>query len=296
MSRRSSDEFPCPSRDFADGGDGRRTRARGIRLGLALFSLSASLWIGGAVQAADVYSAGHSDIRIGYDAGLDTWSFSVRCEGCILNGAATNADLDPSQVDILVPDTTETLAQTGAFIDDTATGVGAGEIYYKLPESETEATNEGAPFLGISREDVATGVFVGDEITFTLESVTYTGAGTGDYSLFSSNAGLGFPIPHFWMSTSDPGATVNGDDSVDFSVGGGAHGHFNMGFSEPGTYEVTYRAEGDLVASGTASGTGTYRYVVAPPAAVPGPGIWVALALGTSATLALRRGWGRGAR
>ena len=124
---------------------------------------------------------------------------------------------------------------------------------------------------------IALGVFVNDEIILELVSVSFLGAGSAEYSLFSSDAGLGNPIPHFWMSTFDEPATVNGDNTTDpLSVGPGSHSHFNHGFTELGTYEVTYRASGSLVAGGTASGQGTYTFTVPEP----GTGLLLATALG----------------
>lgn len=248
----------------------RRLSGSELGFGLAIV-LAAGLLAASPASAASLYSAGHADLEVGYDDVLDEWEFALLCEGCVIDGAPIVGDqeFEADEVVIAVPLTTATTA-TGAVagvVDDTPTGASPGSTFYKLPESESESDNEGAPFLGIARDEIGLGVFDSDEITLELLGISYTGgAGSAEYSLYSSDAGLGNPIPHFWMSTFDEPATVNGDNTLDgLSVGPGAHSHFNMGFTEIGRYEVTFGASGDLVGGGTASGVGTFTFLVPEP-------------------------------
>jgi len=258
----------------------RRLSGSDLGFGLAIV-VAAGLLAASPAGAARLYSAGHADLEVAYDDLADEWEFALLCEGCTIDGAPIVGDqeFEANEVKVVVPPATATTA-TGAVagvIDDTPTGASAGSTFYKLPESETEADNEGAPFLGIARDEIGLGVFVDDEVTLELLGISYLGgAGSAEFSLYSSDAGLGNPTPHFWMSTFDEPATVNGDNTLDgLSVGPGAHSHFNMGFTELGEYEVTFRASGDFVGGGSSSGMGTYTFNV-----VPEPGTALLLGAG----------------
>ncbi len=258
--------------------------------GLALV-LAAGLLAAASPAGAASYTFGHADLEIAYDDATDDWEFAFLCEGCTIDGTPIvgEQEFEADEVTIVVPITTGQTA-TGAVagvVDDTPTGAPPGSTYYKMPESETESDNDGVGFLGIARDEIELGVFTDDEITLELVGISFTDPegdpGSAEYSLFSSDAGLGNPIPHFWMSTFDEPATVNGDNTLDgLSVGPGAHSHFNHGFTEFGTYEVTYQASGELLdefgdPSGIiTSGQGTYTFQVTPE---PGTGMLVAGAL-----------------
>ncbi len=242
-----------------------------MRLGRSALAFAVTLGsIAAAAPAAgaSTLTSGHADLAIGYDSSLDEWEFAVLCQGCAIDGAPIvgEQEFEPSEIEIVVPEATATTATgpVAGIVDDTLTGASPGSTYYKLPEAEIEATNEEAPFLGWLRAGIDLGDFAGDQITLELVGVSYTGAAGGvHFSLFSADAGLGNPIPHFWMSTFDEASTVNGDNTVSLSVGPGSHSHFNLGFTELGVYEVTVRASGDLAAGGTTSGEGTYIVRVA---------------------------------
>ncbi len=279
------------------------------RSGRWALALVASLGLTAAApaEAVDQYTSRHSDLAVGYDSTQDTWDFSLLCQGCAINGVPIVGEqaFEPGEIEIVVPELTETAALGAVLglVDDTATGAGPGSTYFKLPESEIEADGEGAPFLGWLRAGVELGDFVGNQITVELVDVSYTGdSGSAEFSMFSSDPGLGIPRPHFWFSSFDEPSSVNGVYSIDLSVGPGSHSHFNLGFTEKGSYHVTVRTSGQLVGGGGASpGEATYTFVVAPesgptPAPMPVPVSFPALAvlaaalLGAGAWLARRGG------
>jgi len=89
--------------------------------------------------------------------------------------------------------------------------------------------------LGLAAEEIETGVFVNDEITFTLRSVE----GPGHVFLYSTD-GFGNPAVH-WNSRDGLGAT----DSKTLLAGG--HEHLSWAFSAPGYYHIGIEAAGTLV-------------------------------------------------
>jgi surface-anchored protein len=64
-------------------------------------------------------------------------------------------------------------------------------------------------------------------------------------------------------------STVDGISSSDrILLGAGGHAHYNVGFTTPGLYEVTFTASGVHAVDGTVSDTGTFVFAVQ---AVPEP-------------------------
>lgn len=237
------------------------------------------LMMASPAMAIDFLTSGHTDVEILYDDVLDEWEFEILCEECSINGVPIPGDeeFETDSLKIAVKNTTLTTAvgDVGPF-NDLPTGATPGNDFWKLPESEVEADAENVPFLGWGRDEIGTGIFVGDEIVLELIGITYMGAaGSAEFSMYSTDAGIGGQIPHFWHSTFDPSATVNGDNTIDLAVGPGTHTHYNLGFTEEGMYEIEYAVSGDLVAGGSTSGTGTLLFQVPEP----GTGVLLACAL-----------------
>jgi surface-anchored protein len=130
-----------------------------------------------------------------------------------------------------------------------------------LPQGSFEATLEAAPFLGLSAEGIASGVFAGNLLRFSLIAVE----GPGHFSLWRETSGgpgfesrpgfVGIPI-----ASSDG---IDANDFVDLPVG--LHEHVNWGFSAPGRYDVTFSATGELIGGGVLSAHGTFRFEVDVP-------------------------------
>jgi surface-anchored protein len=203
--------------------------------------------------AAQFYTSGHADLGIGYADG--EFDIHVHAEGATIGGVFY-ADEEFEAEDVIIFVSPATLeSRPGNFLpllNFDPIGVAAGANFYKLPQTNAEATLEGVPFLGIATEEIGDGVFVGNTITIAVESVV----GPGSMAIYQD----AFPGPNFFAASS------NGlPDS--FSYPTGIHDHFNYSFTAPGIYEVTLRATGTLVSGGVVSGTGTYTFAVAVPEA-----------------------------
>jgi surface-anchored protein len=218
-----------------------------------------SVWVGllalmpATSFAAALYTSGHADLGIGFKDGA--FDIHIHSEGATIGGVEyDDEEFEPEDVIIFVsPATLESRsANFLPVLNFDPIGVGAGASFYKLPQTNAEATSESVPFLGIATEEIEPGVFVGNTITVSIDSVV----GPGFFSIYQDV----FPGPNFFAASS------NGlPDSFTFATG--IHDHFNYAFTAPGIYEVTLRATGTLVGGGVVSGTGTYTFAVVVPEA-----------------------------
>lgn len=205
----------------------------------------------GSAHASLVYTSGHADLGVAYED--DELYVHLHAEGAIINGVFyASGEFDADAVQIFVPTSTleNRIGNVPPILDFDPIGVGAGQPFYKLPQTNLEATTENAPFLGIGTEEIESGIFVNDQITLSVVNVS----GPGYFSIFQDAV----PGPNFIVSS------FNGlPDSFTYSTG--VHDHFNYGFTAPGVYEVTFEASGELVGGGTVTGSGTYTFVVVVP-------------------------------
>jgi surface-anchored protein len=196
-----------------------------------------------------VYSAGHGDIGLAYDAGALELHGHIHA-GSVVDGVALGADAEfaPSGFTILVPDPSISRPSGSAwdFI-----GTAAGSPIWFLPQSQDASK----PFLGIGSEELDPGDWTGF-LSITLNSVS----GPGRFSVWQNGT---FGDPSVRMSTADG---ISGTDRILLSAGG--HAHYNFGFTAPGLYEVTFTASGVHAVDGTVSDTGTFVFAVQ---AVPEP-------------------------
>lgn len=103
-----------------------------------------------------------------------------------------------------------------------------------LPQNLTP----GLLFLGLSVEEVPPGLFLNDYLSLRLVGSN----GPGEFILFSFDP---FGTPQVFMSTYDG---ISGDDEIKLQAG--LHRHVNWGFTQPGSYNLTFQAQGQLVANG----------------------------------------------
>ncbi len=127
------------------------------------------------------------------------------------------------------------------------------ELVYLLSQDESLASALGNPYVGFAVDEISPGILAGDRVTMSLLSIS----GPGVFSVWETDA---FGADTILMSSA-PGSTA--PDRVDLLVDPG-HYHFNVGFSEPGTYDVTFRSEGELVTGGLTGNDFTIRYQVVP--------------------------------
>ena len=125
------------------------------------------------------------------------------------------------------------------------------------------------PFLGFSAEELGAG-WTGS-VTFTLNSLLYTGAGDGNLFLFEGE-------DVYWNST------LSGANRGSFTVGVGQHGHGEFAFSDEGLYELTLQVSGTYNGSPVTSSTTTLNINV-----VPEPSSGTLLLAGMAAFAAARR-------
>ena len=193
-------------------------------------------------------TGGHADVNLELDGNMFEIGFHTEFTAGhtqITGGAPQKNEFGADELQVVVPSGTMITRPAGTEWD--ATGANSGESLYVLPQTETASENAGAVFLGWATEELTAANWTGD-ITWTLNSVT----GPGHFSAYES--GL---TPTFRMSSADG---VSAADS--FTIEAGHHEHFNLGFTQPGTYQLNVTASGTHNTLGAVTGTGTLTYVV----------------------------------
>jgi len=204
-------------------------------------------------HAASIFEFGHGDVGVGYEAG--DFDLHVHIEGGTVDGVAyPDEEFEADDIIVRVPYTTWQHSSVNggrpAGSQWNPIGVGAGSAYWFLPQSNTGtggAAALNAPFLGFATEELDASEWTGN-LTFTLLGLN----GPGHFSLWSD----GFS-PTFFMSTVDG---ISGADS--FSIAPETHQHYNLGFTQPGVYELLFQVSGMHNDDGFVVGSGTYTFVV----------------------------------
>lgn len=228
---------------------------------LSFFALSALA----PASAAVIYSAGHGDIGIAYDGGLEPHVHLHA--GAIVDGSPAAADLEFAPEDILIFVPNPSIARpAGAQWD--LIGNSAGSPTWVLPQTE----DTGKPWLGIASEELTPGDWTGP-LTITLTGVD----GPDQFSLFDTDS---FGTPTFRMAS---GNGISSADVINHTAG--SHYHGNYTFTEPGVYELTFQIAGTHTAVGPVSASATYTFGVN---AVPEPSGVVLFSL-TGMLVMLRR-------
>jgi len=201
------------------------------------------------VSAVTPLASGHVDVGIGFED--DALNLHVHDE---------EHDVEYSPADALLVVNPQALqfSPGGAY-----SFLGpAGTPNWVLPSSETPDLL----FLGIGGEELDPADWIGN-LTLRLDSVQ----GPGSFYLWNVDS---FGQPVLYMDSSGP-AGVPGS----VSVVPGSHGHYNWGFSAPGSYRVTFDASGTHVAEGPQStGPVAFQFQV-----VPEPQTWALMVIGSMA-------------
>ncbi|MGE9292046.1 MAG: choice-of-anchor M domain-containing protein [Puniceicoccales bacterium] len=220
------------------------------------------------------YSSGHGDMGLGEGQELE---LHLHLESV--------GELEPDAAIIEVPYSTYayTTGQggraSGAAWD--GLGVSTGESYWYLPASHSLADSLVTPFLGIGGEEIELGFFTDNLFSLTLESAVMPDGAT--FSVWTESLG----VPTFLMTTADG---IDSSDLITLDLDDADHMHVNWGFSEAGTYELTFSVSATEAISGDLqSSTATYTFNV-----VPEPSTWALLAGSAALGLILLRRRARG--
>jgi len=230
-----------------------------------------------------VYTRGHTDISPVVSSGVLVGNW--RNDEAALPGPEWIPAAEVLAVGIFDPDSTDPgvvappLARPSASQWDFL-GVAAGEPLYIFPSSGTPAS---LPYIGWGAESPT---LVGqgfDRVRITLTAMAAPVG--GNFSLYASSSNV-------FMATANG---ISAADTLTLSLG--VHDHYNMAFTQPGIYDLTFGFEGLDGATGPVVMTGgdTYRFEVQ---VVPEPGTVALAAAGLAglAALARRRRANRGSQ
>lgn len=203
-------------------------------LSLGLASVSAV-----AVDAQSVIATGHTDIGIGYEGGA--WDLHVHKEL-----PEPEEEFEPGDAVLQVKLGARTVIPDNPALSFLGT---AGDTVWVLPK---DADPNQLLFLGIGTEELDPADWTGP-LTLHLRAVQ----GPGEFFIWDVDS-LGQPV--VLMNSRD------GVSAVDqLSVQAGSHGHYNYGFTTPGTYRVTVAASGTRKDTGfSTSSDATYTFRVEP--------------------------------
>ncbi len=224
--------------------------------------------MGASARADIIYSAGHGDIGLAFDAGNLFLHYHLG-QGAIANGVAianpAGEEYTPAEVITFVPNPS---VARPAGAQWNFLGNNAGDPFWFLPATSDPAK----PFLGFAAEELAnTANVTWSNVQFRLTAMT----GPGHFSLYTVDGALN---PTISMSTFDG---ISNADRIDIAAG--SHNHYFFGFSQQGIYELSItasatRTEGANIQNLTDSGV--FRFGVT---AVPEPSSLALAAVGIAA-------------
>ena len=181
---------------------------------------------------------GHADLSINYDPKAKAWDFHPGSD-------TLGVEFAPDEVVLKVKPAALSTAPSDPHFAFLGT---PGAPVWILPKVQ----NEGLLYLGYGGDGIPTNVFVGDQVSVTLRSVT----GPGDFFSYDFDV-FGNPRPLF--------NTRHGISTNDFAtVHAGGDYHLNWAFSQPGVYKVVLEVSGTLLAGNqtTSSGPVTFSFDV----------------------------------
>ncbi|MCG5440968.1 choice-of-anchor M domain-containing protein [Micromonospora foliorum] len=211
----------------------RHLLASGV-LGVAL--VATALPAQAATTSAVVFNTGHLDlVDVAYEAG--TLEVGIHDEDNDVEYGTDEVKLVvKGQARVTVP-----ADPAYAFL-----GTPGVSTVWVLPQIQ----NTNLIWPGLAAEEIEAGVFAGDAVTLSVQSV----AGPGQLAIYTENA-VGQPTV---LVDSGDGLP----DTITLTAGG--HTHANWAFDKAGTYCVTVRAAGTLAATGqqVTSDPATLRFTV----------------------------------
>ncbi len=226
--------------------------------------LAALLTTGLTTQAQTLVGTGseHVDVGVAYDETANEWELHVHDE---TNDQEYFPATDARLFIGYGANTTVPAGAQWSFLGST------GSETWILPGTPTA----GLMLLGFGAEEIDPGIFVGDQFSLALKSVS----GPGTFAVFDLDA---FNNPLVLMNSAD------GFSVADIHILPAlAHQDLNWAFSAPGDYTITFEASGVSVLNGaTASGDVDYLFRVE---AVPEPATGALAGVGALAVLLVRK-------
>jgi surface-anchored protein len=224
-------------------------------------------------QAAyeNLWTAGHGDLDIHYDLANNSLGLGYHLDdNAVINGVplGVSGEFEADYLTVVVPN-----APFAQRIGGLAglPGVFSNQTFWNIPQSNPGVNP--VPFMGIGAEEIQPGIFLNNQIALSLKSVVMAPA-NGQFIAYRTGVGA----PTTFIDTQNLGTTNL------ITVNAGAHGHYNLGFSQPGSYLLEFEAMGTLIGGGTSSGTAIYAFNV-----VPEPAAWVSMSMALVSIGAARR-------
>ena len=265
----------------------QRGASRGLRIFGGLAALAVLLASGTTpVQASQLYYVGgHADLGVGYSGSGNSFDLHYHFVNStriafdhplstaktiiawqVQDGIVIDREQEPGGAITYVGTPTDPASATVAGY----LGLAAGDPYWYLPADSAVAAAQGKPWLGFGSEELEDYLLDFSDLTWTLTGVS----GPGEFAVWKDSGLL-------WSS-------ATGASSFIAPIG---HDHAFYGFSAAGLYQVTITVTAQHRQFGQVQGTGTYRFQVGPPAAVPEPSTVALLGIGgvTTGLAACRR-------
>ena len=198
-----------------------------------LLAVTAGLAVAAPAQAATVtLTSGHVDVLdVDYSAGALALTVN---DGT----GATEVERNPADVVLQVPAAAKVTVPSGSAWSFLGA---AGSTAWVLPQNNTA----GLLWAGWNTAEVPSGVLQGNSVTFRLTSV----AGPGAVSVYTVSAGT--PTKLYDSSDGLPDSRT---------VARNVHAHANWGFTQAGTYTVTFEVTGRLASTGATITTGAKAF------------------------------------
>jgi len=199
-------------------------------------------------HALEQYTAGHADLAV-YNSVTNlqlryNFSSTATVNGAPVGGTGRIAD--PALIETVIPNSSTILIPDNSAYSP----YWRNRTTWFLPPTNIA----GVPDLGIGKE-ISGGIFTGNQVTLFLDSIVSRPANS-EFMLISS---AGSPV---YMDTANP--------SSPNQVVIPSHDHYYWAFSQVGTYQLNFRAEATILASGlTTSTISTFTFTV-----VPEPSTW----------------------
>ena len=217
------------------------------------------------------YSAGHADIGVAYEGGELDLHYHFGTD-TVLDGVYQGVESEYSTDDVYtrVPDSQSISRPAGSQWD--FLGTTAGSTIWYLPQNNVA----GLPFLGTAAEELTIGEWAGP-ITYTFDILDIPAG--AEFSIWQTDF-FGSPVVQIATSDGTP-------DTLAVPVG--SHSHYNIGFTEPGVYQISLTATGTHNSGGEVTDEGTLWFAVGDNTVIPEPASLALMGLGGLMVIKRRR-------